>query len=153
MPARPRWCERYDSWSVSLPFARPEEVGEVQAEAETLLRLCAVRALVDGEEHPAFDSVCLVEQQERWPGERHVPAGIGHVHPGMLTSVGSVADRLDEEPQIRFRIVPSPRGRAEAVDERIRGDGAKAIGGPLGVPLVARARPEVVRPGCIAAGH
>src|SRR5262249_33907847 len=138
---------------VSFLFAGPEEIREVDAEPEALLRLRAVHPLIDGKEHAPRQAVSLVQEERRRTDEHHPAAGIGHLQALMPGCGSRVADRLDEEAQVGLGIIEAPRLRTVAVDEAGGRDPAETIAAALERVLIAGAGPRVVRARRVARGH
>src|SRR5215471_10263755 len=127
--------------SVSSVAARPEEVREVHAEPEPLVRLRAVHALVERKQGAGLEAVRLVQKKKRRADEGDASAGIRHHGAGVLRARRRVVHALDEEPEIRLRVIAPPCRRAVPVDHARRRDTPEPIAVARPRLLMADARP------------
>src|SRR5829696_4356603 len=94
---------------MSLALTRPEEIREVHAEAETLVRLHAVEFLVNRKQHAPFQAVSLVEQQDRRPDQHHPAAAVGNLLRSVSRAAGPIRHAFDEETHVGLRVFEAPR--------------------------------------------
>src|SRR4029078_5598155 len=132
-------------------LSKPEKVAGVDDGAIALVRLHAVRPLVDGKQNASLESVLLVQQQGRRADQEQSSAAVwiaraSGSHMPVVLPLG-----LDEEAQIRPGIIQLQERRTIAVDQAVIADVAPAIAVVGDAPFVSRAGPEVMHPRGIAA--
>jgi hypothetical protein len=89
----------------TILLSEPEEVGDVQTKPEPFLYLLSIRTLIDRKQYDPLDAVRLLQQERRGTRHQDMPAGVRHDGAAVTGPAGDLTHRLDEEPQVGFRVI------------------------------------------------
>src|SRR4051812_17298003 len=115
-----------------------------------LVRLRAVHLLIDGEQNAARQPVLFVEQERRRPDQQNVTTTV-RISPAAGEGMPiDFALGLNEEAEVRLRIIELQRWRPIPVHDAVIADVAPLIALAREALFISRARPEVMPTRCVA---